>query len=254
MNGAYGKFGTKNEYSLKKYVGVLTDSKLEKYKLLFNKDVHIINDTGLLSVHYNREDLEKNITKLAAANIDFALNKYELSDLIKGARGIFSETSKGVQIAAFTTSYARIDLLRGIDEAIQYNINRGKKDCEVVYTDTDSIIINGEMPNHLLDNNLLGKYKEETDISEAIFLGPKSYMLRKRGEECTLSSTCKGCKRVMKGIPRQVIKEHTTCETYKRIYNNAYNIDLEGGEKEVFIYKKPILRSLKTSEILYRDE
>ena len=201
MNGAYGKFGTRNEFSLKKYIRDATDDKIDRYEALFSRTVQFNKTTGLLCVHYNREELENSLHKIRKAATELGNNDDEVGDILSGTTGVYTNNSKGAQIAAFTTSYARIALLRGIDEGIKHN-NASGNDCEVIYTDTDSIIINGVMPNNMLSNTELGYYKEEADISEAIFLGPKTYMLRLRGEGCTLDSTCKGCKRVFKGIPR----------------------------------------------------
>lgn len=73
-----------------------------------------------------------------------------------------------VQIAAHVTSFARIDLLKGLILC--------DKNGTVYYCDTDSIVSDNKLPDDIVDPYRLGAYKLENSIEKAIFLKPKVYV------------------------------------------------------------------------------
>lgn len=79
------------------------------------------------------------------------------------------------QVGAHVTSYARITL----HKAMMAQIENGGI---VAYCDTDSIITDKAFPDHLVDSERLGLWKEEKRFSEAIFVLPKLYALQTEEE------------------------------------------------------------------------
>ena len=67
-------------------------------------------------------------------------------------------------MASATTAYARIFMS-------QFKNN---PEIELYYGDTDSAFIKGELPDHMIGNNL-GLFKLENCYKEIVFLGPKIY-------------------------------------------------------------------------------
>ena len=72
-----------------------------------------------------------------------------------------------IAIAAAITAYARIHMS-------QFKNNPNFK---LYYSDTDSIFIDKPLPEHMIDNKILGKLKLEYVCNKAIFLAPKVYCL-----------------------------------------------------------------------------
>jgi predicted HTH domain antitoxin len=154
LNQLYGYFGrrktlieTKNVYNneLLKYLGNYT---------IFN----------IIKINENIS------TILMSSNLDYDLiNEIKDSnqlDLITNFRNVKSH----VGIAAAVTAYARIEMM-------QFKILLTKLGIKLYYTDTDSIFINGELPQELIGNEL-GKMKDELNggyIKKGYFLGVKKY-------------------------------------------------------------------------------
>jgi hypothetical protein len=115
--------------------------------------------------------INKNIsTILMSSNLDYDLineiKDYNHLDLITSFRNVKSN----VAIAAAVTSYARIEM-------IQYKLLLAKLGINLFYTDTDSIFVDGELPQHLIGKEL-GLMKDELNggsIEKAYFLGIKKY-------------------------------------------------------------------------------
>jgi hypothetical protein len=55
---------------------------------------------------------------------------------------------------------------------------KNNPDINLYYTDTDSIYIDRPLPNHLVNNEVLGKMKLENVLNKTIFLAPKVYFLK----------------------------------------------------------------------------
>ncbi len=52
-----------------------------------------------------------------------------------------------------------------------------RNNLNIYYSDTDSLVVDGKLPDHLLDNAELGKLKLEHQLREGIFPMPKLYYL-----------------------------------------------------------------------------
>jgi hypothetical protein len=87
-----------------------------------------------------------------------------------------------VPIAAAVTAYSRI-IING------YKLDALKAGLQVYYSDTDSLVINGELPPGLVDPSELGLLKLEHIILEAYFVAPKIYWLKTEEGEV---AKCKG--------------------------------------------------------------
>jgi hypothetical protein len=151
LNQLYGYFGrrktlieTKNVYNneLVKYFGSYT---------IFS----VININDNIS------------TILMSSNLDYDLineiKDYNNSELITNFRTVKSN----VAIAAAVTSYARIEMIK----------YKTIPDLNLYYTDTDSILIGGNLPLELIGDDL-GQMKDELGggiIQKAYFLGIKKY-------------------------------------------------------------------------------
>nr|YP_010254672.1 DNA polymerase [Peniophora lycii]QUA00869.1 DNA polymerase [Peniophora lycii] len=61
-----------------------------------------------------------------------------------------------VALASAITSYARIHKMKF----------KTLPNVDIYYTDTDSFFVTGDIPKHLLDNNDIGKYKNELQYKE----------------------------------------------------------------------------------------
>jgi hypothetical protein len=72
--------------------------------------------------------------------------------------------------AIATTAYARMYMFNVIYKLIDLGL-------DVYYMDTDSIVVNGNLPKDLVGNSL-GKFKLEHEINHAYFISPKLYALK----------------------------------------------------------------------------
>lgn len=79
-----------------------------------------------------------------------------------------------VQVAAYVTSYARLELLM----ALRYAAEKGT----VFYCDTDSVVTDVPFSSDMVDEIELGKWKLEEEPERGIFLKPKVYV-EKIGEK-----------------------------------------------------------------------
>jgi len=73
-----------------------------------------------------------------------------------------------VPLAAAVTAYSRM-IING------YKLVALKQGLNLYYSDTDSLVVDGLMPDHLVDKAELGKLKLEHRISEGYFVAPKIY-------------------------------------------------------------------------------
>nr|YP_009228203.1 plasmid related DNA polymerase [Rhizophagus fasciculatus]AJK91334.1 plasmid related DNA polymerase [Rhizophagus fasciculatus] len=129
----------------------------------------------------NRIDFgEINLVTLELAKEWILQNKGE-QELIKNLMDLGNKTN--VAIAAAVTAHSRMIInsfkLLALDLGLQ-----------IYYSDTDSLVLNGTLPEEHLDNATLGKLKLEHKIQEGIFVMPKVYYLKtEEGQEVT---KCKG--------------------------------------------------------------
>jgi hypothetical protein len=89
-------------------------------------------------------------------------------------------------VAAMVTARARMLLFKGI-EAIK------RAGGHIYYYDTDSLVSDMPLPSGMIDDKEYGKYKLEGEIEQAIFLQPKVYAEKMKGEDLAVK---------MKGVPK----------------------------------------------------
>jgi len=166
MNSMYGRFGMHTPEI--------------RFALLNHKEfLEIMNQYLVLD----------NVTLGAFELVTYALDKSLLNfddnkDLKKFKnylKGIPGQTN--VPIAAAVTSYSRM-IING------FKLLALKLDQDIYYSDTDSLVLNGPLPQEYLDSAHLGKLKLEHVFKEGIFAAPKMSYLEL--EDGTTVSKCKG--------------------------------------------------------------
>lgn len=88
-----------------------------------------------------------------------------------------------VAIASAVTAYSRMIIN-------EFKLLALKNGLELFYSDTDSLVLNGPLPEIYLDSATLGKLKLEYKIKEGIFVMPKVYYLET--SEGKIVTKCKG--------------------------------------------------------------
>jgi hypothetical protein len=88
-----------------------------------------------------------------------------------------------VAIASAVTAHSRIIINT-------YKLEALKLGRELYYSDTDSLVLNGPLPEKYIDSAILGKLKLEHVFKEGIFVMPKVYFLEL--EDGSTVAKCKG--------------------------------------------------------------
>ncbi len=159
LNSLYGKFGQKMDKWIK--------TTLEEIEMLvpsFDLDMWIMDEFKIPKIVMNGQDMTPKIRYIGT----------ELQMSGEEEEGNISFPA----IASHVTSYARLIIWEGI------------KWCKVnnetfYYCDTDSMFIDGELPNTLVDPNTLGKFKVEHIYENGVeFMNLKNYCpLNEKGEK-----------------------------------------------------------------------
>lgn len=140
-------------------------------------------------------------------------------------RSIVLTDSIQVQIASYVTSYARIHLLDSMRKASEY--------CTVYYCDTDSMVLDGELPPEMVHGSKLGMWDLEKEISYGLFIQPKVYY----------ETPINGGKETLKfkGVTK------ATKNTFDRdFYEYLYNMLAEGKEERFKVEShKRVMRGIK---------
>jgi len=166
MNSMYGRFGIHNDFLRHRFV---LGDQFNNYANLFKiKDITQLGNTSLIS--YSQGDVNK----------VFNENLYDM-DIIKQIGQDFG-IGNNVPIAATVTTYSRMIIN-------EYKIKAIDLGYDLYYSDTDSIMISGPLPDSDISSTVLGKMKLEHVFDEAYFLMPKVYYLR-HGDSETFK--CKG--------------------------------------------------------------
>jgi hypothetical protein len=140
-NSLYGKFGMKD--GTKQIVILRNVSQEDKLKISFMID-----------------SFNKNIIDI------IELDGHTMLEINKPNNDEYHGTDVNVAVASAITAYARIHMS-------QFKNN---PDYKLYYSDTDSIVTNKPLPEHMIGTGL-GKLKLEHVISKAVFLAPKVYAL-----------------------------------------------------------------------------
>lgn len=129
-----------------------------------------------------------------------------------------------VQVASYVTSYARIELLKGLREVI-------KEGGHCYYCDTDSIVSDIKLPDYMVHDSDLGKFKLEGLPIKGLFLKPKVYTELFENEPTNIK---------FKGVSKDTQKT-LTYEYYEELYK-----ELEEQKKEYVVVEKnkTLLRSI----------
>lgn len=149
MNSLYGRFGISPESTTCVIV-----SREESHKMALSQDGFIdsthLDDDLYLVTYKNKvsDDLFK-----------------EMEETTK------QPANTAVQLSAAIAAYARIVLYPFIK----------RDDC--YYTDTDSIVVQNELPEEMVSPSEIGKFKKEHYVKEGIFLAPKSYCIHALHED-----------------------------------------------------------------------
>ena len=129
-----------------------------------------------------------------------------------------------VQIASYVTSYARLELLKGL----RMQAEKG----EVYYCDTDSIVCEAELPSEMIDPYTIGLWDLEGELLEGYFLQPKVYTERKANNKETIK---------FKGVSKQAQQEFNF-----DFYAGMFELMKDGQGGRVLVEKeKPMLRSIR---------
>nr|UEX92847.1 hypothetical protein [Marasmius tenuissimus] len=150
MNSLYGRFGMNDNFDEIRIVDQNLLSKLTEDNNLLIKDIINLGEDYIVQILKNEEQ--------------------ELISLIDNLN---EKHNINIAIASFVTSYARIHMS-------QFKNN---KDIKLYYTDTDSLIVNKELPNDMVNDKILGKFKLEHVIKKAIFLASKLYCFVNENDE-----------------------------------------------------------------------
>ena len=157
MNSLYGKFGMNTEITKVEILDNTSD-KINTYLDKFN--------TNIVDIVY----LEDKIILI------YNINKFTPSDENKTLfhdHKVFHAMDVNIAIASAITAYARIKMS-------QFKNNSNFKSYN---SDTDNIVINKPLPEHMIGKEL-GQMKLEHTIKKAVFLAPKVYgLVEENGNE-----------------------------------------------------------------------
>lgn len=177
MNGLFGKTGQDYKFSDTR---VVSNEMLMKFIQDKTLEVSSITDLGNDQILISLFDKEK-----------YSNNKLSLLNSFNGSIGHASEIAAG----------ARINMSLTIKYLMENNYT-------IYYMDTDSFFIDKPLPDHLVSNSELGKYKLENIYKEAVFLAPKVYAgITYNGEE-----TIK-----IKGLSHDTISKDVTFDLLKTL-------------------------------------
>nr|QWO71426.1 DNA polymerase [Termitomyces sp. T73sscA] len=179
LNSLYGRMGMKD---LENKLEIIDKDKAEI--LLSKKNITFYADMGDKCIIKYINNINPNILKLVKDNISLDLDKEGVK--MDYLANIFKErgVSSSIPIAAAITSYALTDLMK------YKNIKANR----LIYSDTDSVLMEKPLDSELISSTELGKLKLEHVISEGYFISPKFY-----GFKNVLGNTVIKTKGVTKG-------------------------------------------------------
>nr|QWO71416.1 DNA polymerase [Termitomyces sp. T60a]QWO71419.1 DNA polymerase [Termitomyces sp. T99] len=179
LNSLYGRMGMKD---LENKLEIVDKDKADI--LLSKKNITFYADMGDMCIIKYNKNINPNILKLVKENSSQDLDKEHVK--MDYLANIFKErgVSSSIPIAAAITSYALIDLMK----------YKNIKDNKLIYSDTDSVLMEKPLDSKLISSTDLGKLKLEYVISEGYFISPKFY-----GFKDVLGNTVIKTKGVTKG-------------------------------------------------------
>lgn len=164
MNSMYGRFGI--------------HPSLTRHAIYTSEQMNKITPAWVVQNTMNFGELSL-VTLLL--NDNWILENQGVQGLIKHLTNLGNNTN--VAIAAAVTAHSRIIIN-------QYKLDALKLGLKIFYSDTDSLILDGALPENWIHSATLGKLKLEHIFKEGIFVMPKVYYLEK--EDGTIVSKVKG--------------------------------------------------------------
>ncbi|POG53951.1 DNA polymerase B [Rhizophagus irregularis DAOM 181602=DAOM 197198] len=164
MNSMYGRFGM--------------HPTLTAHGIYTSKQMNQITPAWIVQNAINFGELSL-VTLLL--NKNWILENQGVEGLIKHLTNLGNNTN--VAIAAAVTAYSRMIIN-------QYKLDALKLGLNLFYSDTDSLILDGPLPENYIHSATLGKLKLEHIFKEGIFVMPKVYYLEK--EDGSIVSKVKG--------------------------------------------------------------
>lgn len=165
MNSMYGRFGM---HTLNQETVIVSSSELTQLSKAYQ----------ILDEKYLGDKVLVTYTSLIPAP-KIGTN-HSIEPIKELARGV---GNTNVAIASAVTAYSRIIIN-------QYKLLALNLGLEIYYSDTDSLVLNGQLPEEYISNTELGKLKLEYQFKEGIFVMPKVYCLVL--ENGKLITKCKG--------------------------------------------------------------
>lgn len=153
MNSMYGRFGMNTD--LLKHAIMNTDQLTKLSYLYLIQSICSIGGLNLVSYTLSKTPLKTG-------------SKADSKLVQKFLEGLTRNTN--VAIAAAVTAHSRM-LIN------QFKLEAMRLGLDVYYSDTDSLVLNGPLPDGLVDKSVLGKLKLEHTLKEGLFIMPKVYYL-----------------------------------------------------------------------------
>jgi hypothetical protein len=157
MTSLFGRFGMKPIKNIVKLVNKDESNQIHLYHNVYD-NIPLNNDLEYIKYSHQIKDLFYELNGLNS--YENTVNKIDINK---------NEFETSLPIAITITAYSRIFMHKIIQELL-------KLDCKIFYMDTDSIIINKDIPLNLI-NDKLGDFKLEFFANEAYFISPKLYYL-----------------------------------------------------------------------------
>lgn len=212
MNSLYGRFGINRTVTHTSW-----GSDDDEYIEYFSKNDLIYADT--IKVYQIDDDLYEDVMHNNSLSNDLKNKIANVYNKIKmEGEYIFS----CIQIASAIASYARIKLMTDMHRHIIDN------KAIIYYYDTDSIFTDKPLNDSIISKSILGRYKLENVFYEAVFLAPKTYILKNENSTKTKFKSL-----------RKKDKLNLTIEKYKSMLkkNSKYNLyNVKVGIQKNFRY------------------
>jgi hypothetical protein len=148
MNSLYGKFGMKLENTLVEMYDTSNEFEFELFKDVLDVYGLTLQDFIQIDNHY---------IIVRNSMIDISYN--EIEDMFHGL-------DVNIAIASAITAGGRMWM----------SVVKNKHDCNLYYSDTDSVVIDKPLPSFMVGPGL-GQFKLESIVKRAVFLAPKVYGL-----------------------------------------------------------------------------
>jgi DNA polymerase type B, organellar and viral len=145
MNSLYGRFG----------MSIISNSQL----IIEEKDLHLFQNKGIIKEHI---ELSSKWSFIILE--DSKLNEEKFYDNVHAGSFKKYNNNTSIPIAATITANARVFMSQFKNNPL----------FKLLYTDTDSIYIIGELPPEFIGKEL-GKFKLENIFKEIVFISPKVY-------------------------------------------------------------------------------